>query len=398
MESGAFSLPWNSLPLLYPQMGIDCVNNIIDIVYLAAHDAVKAMKPMVKATENGTGVVYLAAGKYCLDLPERIQIPALLKAGNIPCRILAHVLPSRKPSGLGHARIGIPVYRTLGIAPFEMGCVAHVAEGMDHVSHVLYCWEGHYGKEGATHDGNAQIADFFRNIHKAHFRKLVLEGNDFEAGLPDHKIDTRIGAVEHMTAGKKLNVSALCFCFDDEPASLFRIRIDPLRLDILQYGDREGREPCDKHVAQLVRVKGKFPDSKDCFDVAGIEQGDNARRSRIDLGSNTLAKAPELVGRDLAERMSYAIVLFKVRIDAVWKFGYKSRERDPRAQRCQDTSGIVVAIVYSCLIVVGSASEKVRGSLKQSYMPPLLGQGKGQIEPVLTTAKHYSRVGVVHSR
>ena len=379
-------------------MGIDCVNNIVNIVYLAAHDAVKAMKPMVKATKDGTRVVHLAAGKHSLDLPERVQIPAFLKAGNVSCRILAHVFPGSKLLGRGHARVRVPVCRALGIVPLEMGCVAHVAEGMDHMSHVLHSREGHHGKEGAAHDGNAKVADFFRDIHKAHFRKLMLERNDFKARLPDYKIDTRIGAVEHMTAGKKLNVSALCFGFDDEPASLFRIRIDSLRLDILQYGNREGREPCDKHVAQLVRVKGKFPDSKDCFDVAGIEQGDNARGSRIDLGSNTLAKAPELVGRDLAERMSYAIVLFKVRINAVGKFGHKSREGHTRAQGRQDTSGIVVAIVYPGLIVVRGAREKVRGSLEQCNVPPLPGQGKGQIEPVLTTAKHYSRVGVVHSR
>ena len=134
-------------------MGVDCVNDIVDIVYLAAHDAVKAMKTMVKATEDGARVIYFAAGKYSLDLPERVQILAIPKTGHISYCIFAHVLPCRKSAGRGHARVRIPVWLVLGVVPFEMGCVAHVAEGMDRMPHVPHCREGHHGKEGAAHDG-----------------------------------------------------------------------------------------------------------------------------------------------------------------------------------------------------------------------------------------------------
>lgn len=111
-----------------------------------------------------------------------------------------------------------------------------------------------------------------------------------------------------------------------------------------------------------------------------VHEGGGRAVRRLNLSPDASAEGIELLPCHLSERSPDAVNLLEILIDALAEVRDKARHRNPRAERREYASRIVVAVVHPCLVVIGGMGHQLLLPLEDCDVMPASGEKPGNIE------------------
>ena len=89
-----------------------------------------------------------------------------------------------------------------------------------------------------------------------------------------------------------------------------------------------------------------------------------------------MAKTLKLLGRYFRVASCNGVKLYKILFNGLRPISHKARQIDPATKSRRKASGIVVSIVYTCLVVIRGTEQQFRLPLNEDHPAQSTGLGK----------------------